>query len=336
MVLVIGGAGYIGSHFCKRLRQAGQPYVVFDNLENGHIEAVGDAPFVVGDIRQARDIERAFAEWPIDQVVHFGGYIEVGESEKDPAKFYWNNMTGLLTLLEVMRQFGVDELVFSSTAAVYGEPEEVPISEDHPTAPTSTYGWTKLAGEAMIASFCRSYGLRAVCLRYFNAAGADPEGELGEDHDPETHLIPRVILSALGRAPQITIFGTDYPTPDGTCIRDYVHVMDLAEAHLLALEHLAGGGESRTFNLGTGTGNSVLEVVRAVEAALGETVPVAQGERRAGDSAVLVAESTAAREELGWTPRYPGLADMVAHAAQWYRAHPTGYDDFSPSDPTEN
>lgn len=325
MILVLGGAGFIGSHVAKTLRNAGEPHLVFDNLERGHRAAISDSPFVLGDLRQPADLARVFAEFPIETVMHFAAFIEVGESVRDPARYYWNNLYGVLVLLEQMRQHGVGQIVFSSTAAVYGEPERVPIPEEHPTRPTNPYGETKLAVERLLHWFGIAYGLRSVSLRYFNAAGADPDGELGEDHRPETHLIPLAIASALGRRESLSLFGDDYDTPDGTCIRDYVHVMDLAEAHLLAAKWLREGGASVALNLGNGQGYSVREVIRTVEEVSGRPVPVTRAPRRPGDPARLVASSEAAQRLLGWNPRRPDLRTIVEDAYRWFAAHPHGY-----------
>lgn len=324
MVLVCGGAGYIGSHMVKRLRQAGIPHLVLDNLRKGHRAAVGASEFVEADLREPASLE-ALAGRPINCVMHFAASIEVGESVADPSGYYQNNVVAAWNLLEWARAAGVQRVIFSSTAAVYGEPQVVPIPESHPKSPTSPYGDTKWAVERMLEAYDRAYGVRSVRLRYFNAAGADPEGELGEDHDPETHIIPRVALAALGRGPGLKVFGSDYPTPDGTCVRDYVHVNDLADAHLLAYRHLAGGGGSVAYNLGHGTGFSVLDVVGAVESVHGAPIPFELADRRPGDPAFLVADSQAIRRDWGWTPRWTEVADMVSHAYGWLKAHPRGY-----------
>ena len=326
MILLLGGAGFIGSHMGLLLRQAGEPYVVFDNLERGHRQALQPgAPFVLGDLRDPKSLERVFAEFPVSLVMHFAAYIEVGESVHDPSKFYWNNLNGVLILLDTMRRHGVDKLVFSSTAAIYGEPNYVPVDESHPKNPTNPYGDTKLAVERMLAAYDVAYGLRSVCLRYFNAAGADPEGRLGQDHRPGTHLIFRTVLAALGKTPSIKVFGNDYDTPDGTCIRDYIHVMDLADAHLLAIRHLREGGGSGAYNLGNGRGHSVLEVIRAVEKVAGRPIPVEITERRPGDPARLVASSELAQTQLGWQPRRAELEQIVEDAYRWRVRYPEGY-----------
>lgn len=325
MILVCGGAGYIGSHMAKRLRQEGVDHVIFDNLERGNEGAIGGSQFFRGDLRNRDDVAAVFEQYDIHLVMHFAAYIEVGESVKEPAKFWENNVTAVWNLLEECRARGVEQFVFSSTAAVYGEPSVVPIPEDHPKNPTNPYGDTKLAVERMLAGYGRAYGLRSVCLRYFNACGSDPEGELGEDHRPETHLIPRILLAAAGRAPEITVFGTDYDTPDGTCIRDYVHVWDLVDAHLRAVRYLEAGGASDQFNLGSGNGFSVREVLDAVRSVTGVDFPVKYGDRREGDPARLVADSTRARTVLGWSPEFDDVAVCVRHAWDWMVAHPAGY-----------
>jgi UDP-glucose 4-epimerase len=298
---------------------------VYDNLENGHRAAIGDAEFIQGDLRTGENLTAALQG--VEVVVHFAAYIEVGVGEKNPAAFYENNVAGTLRLLAAMRQAGVDRIVFSSTAAVYGEPQTENLSECHPKNPTSVYGRTKWMVEQMLADFDGAHGLRSACLRYFNACGADPAGEHGEDHDPESHLIPLVIQTALGQRSGIKLFGDDYPTPDGTCIRDYIHVDDLATAHEAAVEHLLAGAESRAFNLGTGRGSSVREVIAAVEQATGEKVAVEVEPRRAGDCSRLVADPAAIRDEWGWEARRSSLGQIVEDAVRWHRAHPNGYED---------
>lgn len=324
-VLVTGGAGYIGSHTVKALLSAGHEVVVFDDLSTGHEESVRGVAFIRGDVTRAEDLEQAFKAHEIDAVMHFAAKSLVGESMENPAKYYVNNVAGGATLLEAMRRAGVKAMIFSSTAAVYGEPETTPIPEDHPLAPTSVYGRTKLMFEQMLADYAQVYGLKYAALRYFNAAGADPSGEIGEDHDPETHLIPIVLQTALGQREAVTIFGTDYDTPDGTCIRDYIHVTDLADAHVLALEGLFAGSPSGVYNLGNGAGFSVRQVIETAEKVVGAPIPVKEGPRRPGDPAVLVAGSQRAKTELGWTPRYPDLEEIVRTAWQWHRTHPQGY-----------
>lgn len=327
MILVVGGAGYIGSHLCKLLRDRSEPHVVFDNFEQGHRAAVPGSPVFEGDLRNQADLERVFQEHKIDLVMHFAAYISVGESVREPAKYWQNNTAGVLNLLQAMDHAGVRSIVFSSTAAIFGEPEYVPIDEDHPKAPVNPYGASKLTVERMLGDFDKAKGIRSVCLRYFNASGADPSGEIGEDHDPEEHLIPVAMLAALGRRPALKVFGNDYPTPDGTCVRDYIHILDLAEAHLLAVQHLRSGGESRRYNLGNGEGFSVRQVIETVGAVIGRPVPHEDAERREGDPATLIASSKRIREDWGWAPRYPDLKTIVEHAWRWHSAHPHGYDD---------
>lgn len=325
MVLVVGGAGYIGSHLCKRLREAEEPHLVFDNFEQGHQAAMQGSTAIAGDLRNPEDLERVFAEHPIDVVMHFAAYISVGESVREPGKYWRNNAFGALNLLEAMRGAGVSKFVFSSTAAIFGEPDRVPIDENHPKRPTSPYGQSKLVVERMLADYDAAHGLKSVCLRYFNAAGASPDGDLGEDHTPEEHLIPAAMLAALGRRPGLKLFGTDYDTPDGTCVRDYIHILDLAEAHLLAVRHLRDGGDSRQYNLGNGVGFSVREVIEMVEKVSGRTVPWEHAPRRPGDPATLVAASDRIRSDWGWAPKYPELETIVRHAWQWFDARPNGY-----------
>lgn len=327
MILVVGGAGYIGSHVVRQLRDAELPHLVYDNLSSGHRHAVGTSPLVMGDLRNRDQLDQVLGEHPIDLVMHFAAHISVGESVLHPAKYYENNTAGVLTLLEAMRHNGVHRFVFSSTAAVFGEPDYVPIDEEHPKRPTSPYGHSKRMVEEILASFDHAYGLRSVVLRYFNAAGASTSGEIGEDHLPEEHLIPLAIAAATGRRAELRVFGTDYPTPDGTCVRDYVHVEDLAAAHLLAAQQLRDGGPSRDFNLGNGHGFSVREVLETVSRVLGHAVPHIEVERRPGDPARLIASSERARSELGWTPRYPDLEQIVADAWRWHSSHPGGYGD---------
>jgi len=324
MILVVGGAGFIGSHMCKALAKTNQAFTVFDNLKRGHRTALRGSPLIVGDLRNIDEIKTVFQENKIEVVIHFAACIEVGESIHDPAKFYENNVIGTWNLLEAMRKTGVDKLVFSSTAAVYGEPESTPIHEDHPKRPTSPYGDTKWAVERMLQAYDQAYGLKAVALRYFNAAGADPEGEIGEDHRPETHLIPRILLNALGKA-DFRIFGNDYDTPDGTCVRDYVHVSDLAIAHMKAVDYLRSGGKSNAFNLGNGRGFSVKEIVEVASKVTWTALNPQIEPRRPGDPATLVASNQKARETLGWNPQYGDLETIVQHAWNWTRANPDGY-----------
>lgn len=328
MILVVGGAGYIGSHMVRLLREANEPHLVLDNLENGHRAAVGASPFVQADLRDPSSLRRVFAENPeIDAVIHMAAYIAVGESEREPGKYWSNNTAGVLNLLESMREAGVQKLVFSSTAAVFGEPKYTPLDEDHPKNPTSVYGDTKFAVERMLDGYDRAHGLRSVCLRYFNACGAAPDAAIGEDHFPEEHLVPLAIFAAMGRRAALKVFGTDWPTPDGTCVRDYVHVLDLASAHLLAIRHLRAGGESRKYNLGNGQGFSVREVLDAVGRVAGKPVPADDAPRRAGDPAILIASSEAVRAAWGWDPQYKDLDTIVRHAWAWHDSHPNGYGD---------
>lgn len=326
-VLVTGGAGYIGSHTAAALRRAGHHVVILDNLKTGHAQAaeVAGCELVMGDIGDTALVGALLPERRIDVVVHFAANSLVGESMTNPEKYWSNNVGGTLRLLTAMRESGVTKIVFSSTAAVYGEPVRVPIEEDHPKAPTNTYGMTKLAVEHLLESFDRAYGFRHISLRYFNAAGADPSGENGEDHSPETHLLPILLQAALGQREYVSIFGTDYPTPDGTCIRDYIHVCDLADAHVLAVETLGGGCQSNVYNLGNGNGFSVREVIRAAERVTGRPIPVRESDRRAGDPAVLVASSERIKRELGWRPRFTDLDEIVATAWRWHSAHPNGF-----------
>jgi UDP-arabinose 4-epimerase len=316
-VLVTGGAGYIGSHGCKALAAAGHEVVVYDNLITGHAHAVKWGPLETGDIRDRQRLEGAIARHDPDLVMHFAALAYVADAMREPAEYYDVNVTGTLTLLEAMRRRGKDRIVFSSSCTTYGVPRVLPIREDAPQAPLNPYGFTKLAGERMLADFERAYGLRWASLRYFNAAGADPEGEIGEEHSPETHIVPLAILAALGKSPPVPLFGRDFDTPDGTAIRDFIHVSDLARAHVLAAERLVGGGSSLAVNLGTGRGNSVLAVIEAVEAVTGRRVPVVDAPRRAGDPPCLYADAALARETLGWTAQYPALEEIVATAVDW-------------------
>ena len=317
-ILVTGGAGYIGSHASKALARAGYLPVVFDNLSRGHREAVRWGPFVEGDLADRLCLRAALAEHRVVAVMHFAAYAEVGQSVADPALYYRNNLIGTLSLLDAMREAGVGEIVFSSTCAIYGTPDAVPIGESAPHRPVNPYGETKLATERALRWYGGAYGIRSASLRYFNAAGADLEGELGEAHEPETHLIPLVLQAALGQRPHIEVFGTDYPTPDGTAIRDYVHVEDLAMAHLRALEHLRAEGASIAVNLGTGCGHSVREVIAAVERVSGCRVPVRDAARRLGDPPALVADPALATELLGWRPKYSDLETIIRTALAWH------------------
>lgn len=322
-VLVTGGAGYIGSHTAKALARAGHVPIVFDDLSNGHPEAVRWGPLVVGDIRDPRALEVCLREHRVDSVINFAGLIEVGRSAVEPDTFWDVNLGGVASVLQAMRACGLRRLVFSSTAAVYGQPDVAslePLSETLPCLPINPYGDSKLAAERLIAASARAYGLQAVALRYFNACGADPEGEIGEAHQPESHLIPLAIEAALGLGPALTVFGQDFPTPDGACVRDYIHVADLAQAHVLALDADPGPDGFVAMNLGTGRGYSVLDIVEAVSRAAGRPTPFSVGPRRAGDPACLVAHAGRARERLGWTPACSDLDQIVATALAWRRA----------------
>lgn len=316
-VLVTGGAGYVGSHMVKMLRRAGAEVVVFDNLSSGPRAAVTGSTFVPGDVTDRAAVAALFERFRIDAVMHFAALIQVGESVREPASYYRTNFVGTLNVLDAMRAAGVRHFIFSSSAAIFGEPKYTPIDEVHPAAPINPYGFSKLAVERALADYDRAYGIRSVSLRYFNAAGADPEGELGECHEPETHLSPLVLQAASGRRPSVTIYGTDYPTADGTCIRDYVHVNDLCQAHLKALEFLMRGDRSAAYNLGNGLGFSVRQIIDAAERVTGRPIAVEIGPRRAGDPAVLVADSKRAIAELGWRPEYQELETILRHAWAW-------------------
>jgi UDP-glucose 4-epimerase len=324
-VLVTGGAGYIGSHAVAALIEKGEEVVIVDNLYQGHREAILGGKLYVGDLRDAAFLAGVFSENEIDGVIHFAANSLVGESMKDPGKYYHNNVYGTLCLLEQMQKAGVGRIVFSSTAATYGEPERVPIDEFDRTLPTNTYGETKLAMEKMIRWFDVAHGIKFVSLRYFNAAGAHESGKIGEDHNPESHLVPLVLQVALGQREYISVFGEDYPTEDGTCIRDYIHVSDLADAHLLALERLRQGGESAVYNLGSGRGYSIKQVIEVSRQVTGHAIPAKIEARRSGDPAVLVASSDRARNELGWNPRRVQLEEIISSSWNWHRQHPGGY-----------
>jgi len=321
-ILIVGGAGYIGSHTAKLVAASGQEPVVFDSLVYGHEWAVKWGPFVKGDLADASAINGVFKAHRIDAVIHFAAFTAVGESVVNPRRYYRNTVVNTLNLVDAMVDHGVRDIVFSSTAATYGNPITVPIAETHPQAPVNPYGETKLVVENILKWYGGAYGLRFAALRYFNAAGADPDAAIGEDHDPETHLIPLAIEAALGHRPMLDVFGTDYPTPDGTAVRDYIHVNDLAEAHLRALAVLQGGTPSLHLNLGTGRGHSVREVITAVETAIGRKVPHREMPRRAGDAPSLVADARRAFDTLGWTPKYPAIATIVEHAVRWHQKRP--------------
>lgn len=324
-ILVTGGAGYIGSHTVLELMEQKEEVVVLDNLRTGHQGALPAVPFYRGDLHDEALLDRIFREQDIEAVIHFAACSLVGESAKDPLLYYENNVGGTLRLVSKMVEHRVKHLVFSSTAAVYGEPKRVPILESDPTIPTNPYGETKLAIERMLKWCDRAYGVKSVSLRYFNAAGAHPSGELGEDHDPETHLIPIVLQTALGKRDCVYIYGTDYPTPDGTCIRDFIHVMDLARAHWLSLEKLRREGEGGVYNLGNGSGFSVSEVIEKARQVTEYPIPAKTAPRRPGDPAVLVASAEKAKRELGWVPRYSRLEEILETAWNWHRRHPEGF-----------
>ena len=321
-ILVTGGAGYIGSHAVQALQNAGYEAIVLDNLVYGHREFVEQAlgaKLIVGDISDRALLDEVFATHEITAVMHFAAYAYVGESVSDPAKYYRNNVVGTLTLLEAMLAASVKTIVFSSTCATYGVPQSVPVTEDQPQNPINPYGRTKLMVEKILADFDKAYGLRSICFRYFNAAGADPAGLLGEDHSPETHILPLVLLTALGKRESFSILGTDYPTPDGTCIRDFIHVADLAQAHVLGLEQLLKVGESDVFNLGNGNGFSVREVIETAKLVTGRPIQVTEGDRRPGDPPILVGSGEKARRILGWQPQYADLKEILLHAWNWHQ-----------------
>ncbi|NPV93431.1 MAG: UDP-glucose 4-epimerase GalE [Firmicutes bacterium] len=315
----------MGSHVVRELRQARYGVVVLDNLQKGHRAAVADAEFVLGDIADQDLVNKTVTRYGIEAVVHLAADSLVGESMQQPGKYFRHNVGKGAAFLEALAEGGVKYFVFSSTAAVYGEPREIPITEEHPTRPTNVYGATKLMIEEMLRWYEHIYGLRWISLRYFNAAGADPSGLIGEDHHPETHLIPLVLQTALGKRPVLQIYGDDYPTPDGTCLRDYIHVTDLSTAHVLALEALAAGSPSAVYNLGNGNGFSVREVIRVAEQVVGRPIPVEVAARRAGDPAVLVASSARIKAELNWRPRYNDLETIIRTAWAWHRQHPDGF-----------
>ncbi|OKH56293.1 UDP-glucose 4-epimerase GalE [Calothrix sp. HK-06] len=321
-ILVTGGAGYIGSHTVLALKRAGYEVVILDNLVYGHrdlVEKVLHVELVVGDTNDRTLLDKLFTTRAFDAVMHFSAYAYVGESVSDPAKYYRNNVIGTITLLEAMLAASIKNFVFSSTCATYGVPNQVPIPEDHPQNPINPYGATKLMVERILTDFDVAYGLKSVRFRYFNAAGADPSGNLGEDHNPETHLIPLVLQTALGLRDSVSIFGTDYPTPDGTCIRDYIHVSDLADAHILGLEYLLKGGDSTVFNLGNGSGFSVREVIDTAIKVTGKEIKAIECERRPGDPPALIGSGDKARQTLGWEPKYSSIEDILTHAWAWHQ-----------------
>ena len=325
-ILVLGGAGYIGSHTVYELIEAGRDVVVADNLLTGFRKAVHPkARFYQADIRDRKAMDALFEKEHIEGVIHFAASSQVGESMSDPLKYYDNNLGGTTVLLQSMVAHGVDKIVFSSTAATYGEPEQVPILETDKTVPTNCYGETKLAMEKMMSWTSRAHGLRYVALRYFNACGAHPSGVIGEAHNPETHLIPLILQVPNGQRAKLSIFGDDYPTRDGTCVRDYIHVTDLAQAHILALDYLLAGGENNVFNLGNGVGFTNKEVVEVARSVTGHPIPAEIAPRRAGDPAQLVASSEKAKAVLGWKPKYDDLNTIVATAWKWHQSHPNGF-----------
>lgn len=324
-ILVTGGLGYVGSHAVKLLVDRGEEVVSLDNLVFGHKQAACGSTIVVGDIGDKELLRSIFSAHKIDSVMHFAAFADVGESVADPRKYYINNISNSLAMLEVMLEYGVKMMIFSSSAATFGEPEVVPIPEDHPKNPTNPYGRSKLMLEHILKEYEHAYGLRSISLRYFNASGADPSGLIGEDHTPEHHLIPLVLQVALGQREKIGVFGTDWPTPDGTCIRDYIHVTDLAQAHLLALDVLRKGRETTAYNLGNGNGYSVFEVVKVAEEVTGKKIDAVGEPRRPGDPAVLVASSEKIMRELGWSPKFPDLKTIIQTAWNWHSSHPNGY-----------
>jgi UDP-glucose 4-epimerase len=323
-ILITGGAGYIGSHAVKLFLARGHDVWVYDNLCMGHRQAVPAERLIVGDLNEVQRLDHVMVERRIEAIVHFAAFSFVGESVGEPAKYYQNNLVNTLNLMECARRNRIGRFVFSSTAATFGVPEQMPITEDTPQLPINPYGTTKLAIERALGDYARAFGWGYAALRYFNAAGAAADGSIGEDHNPETHLIPLVIFAATGKRPHIEVFGTDYPTPDGTCVRDYIHVEDLAEAHLLALEKLQPGAELR-YNLGIGRGYSVREVIQTVELVTGKAVAVKEGPRRPGDPPVLVASSAKIQNDLGWRPRHTELRAIVETAWNWHRTHPRGF-----------
>lgn len=320
MILVTGGAGYIGSHYVQYAREQGEEVVVLDNLVYGHREAVPeDVPFVQGEMGDRALLDRVFSQYKLDAVVHFAAYAYVGESVTNPSKYYNNNTCAALAVLDAMHRHDVKYFVFSSTCATYGEPQSMPMDEQHPQDPINPYGESKYFDERILKAYDKAYGMRFVALRYFNAAGADPQGRIGESHDPETHLIPLTLQVVTGRREQISVFGTDYETPDGTCIRDYIHILDLADAHSLALNRLRAGNPSDFYNLGSEQGYSVREVIATCERVSGHSIKTVEGPRRAGDPPRLVASAAKAKTQLGWKPKYQNLEQIVTTAWNWER-----------------
>ena len=326
-ILVTGGLGYVGSHAVKQLVDRGEEVICLDNLIFGHKAASSGSEVVIGDIGDQDLLRKIFSTHKVDAVMHFAAFAAVGESVADPQKYYINNISKSLAMLQVMLEFDVKKMIFSSSAATFGEPETVPIPEDHPKNPTNPYGRSKLMLEHILREYEHAYGIRSIFFRYFNASGADPSGAIGEDHTPEHHLIPLILQVALGQREKILIFGTDWPTPDGTCVRDYVHVTDLAQAHLLGLDALRKGKETTAYNLGNGNGYSVMEVVKVAEKVTGKPINAIPSDRRPGDPAVLVASSEKITKELGWSPKYPDLETIIKTAWNWHNTHPNGYGD---------
>ncbi|MEE9391529.1 MAG: UDP-glucose 4-epimerase GalE [Planctomycetota bacterium] len=327
LILVVGGCGYIGSHCLHELRRQGFRTLCYDNLSEGHRAAAGETPLIEGGLDDGPKLDRLFAEHKVKAVFHFAAHCYVGESVENPEKYYFNNVSNTLTLLHSMRKAGVDKFIFSSTAATFGNPIRDLIDETHPQEPINPYGRTKLMIEHILSDYAAAYGLKYVALRYFNAAGAAESGEIGEDHDPETHLIPLVLQVAQGKRDIIKMFGDDYDTPDGTCVRDYIHITDLADAHIRGLAYLDKGGDSTSFNLGNGKGYSVKEIVDAAAKVTGKTIKSEVAPRRAGDPGVLIADYKRAAETLGWTQRYGDIETIIATAWKWHESHPEGYDD---------
>lgn len=326
-ILVVGGAGYIGSHMCKYLHQHGMQPIVLDNLSYGHRQAVQWGPLYEGEMADAALLRKIFTTHKIEAVMHFAAFCYVGESVTEPLKYYQNNISATLTLLTEMIEHGIYNFIFSSTCATYGEPEQLPLQEHFPQNPINPYGRSKLMMEQILSDLDHANGMKSVCLRYFNAAGADPDKEIGEDHDPETHLIPIVLQTALGQREQLTIFGSDYPTEDGTCIRDYIHILDLAQAHYLALQHLLSGGESKKYNLGNGNGYSILDVITCAEKVTGKKIPFVYADRRPGDPAALVGSAALIMSELNWKPEYNSLESILSTAWNWHMNNPKGFNE---------
>lgn len=319
MILIVGGAGYIGSHTNKALTEAGYETIVLDNLSYGHEEAIKWGKFCKCDLKDVDELDKVFQEHDITAVMHFSSFIEVGESVQNPEKYYTNNVVNTMNLLKVMLKHDVKKFIFSSTCATYGIPQKIPLVEDHPQNPINPYGWTKLMVERILKDYDTAYGLKSVILRYFNASGADKSGEIGEAHNPESHLIPLILDAAIGKREDIKIFGTDYDTPDGTCIRDYIHVTDLADAHVLALQYLEEGNNSNEFNLGNGQGFSVREVIDSVKKVTGRDFKVVETDRREGDPAILIGSSKKAKDTLNWNPQYVEIDKIVESAWNWHK-----------------